>query len=84
MAVKELLSGEGDNLEDRSFDELLELFFNETITYRNSLLKGDNGSPYHSVTEINKNIREEYMRRTKPLREEVNRRLREDINKIIH
>ena len=74
MVTKELLSGEGDNLEKRTFDELLELFFNETITYRNSLLKGDNGSPYHSAAQINENIREEYMKRTKPLRDELKRR----------
>ena len=74
MVTKELLSGEGDNLKGIGLSKLVEKLIQETITYRNSLLKGDNGSPYHSAAQINENIREEYMKRTKPLRDELDKR----------
>lgn len=74
MVTKELLSGEGDNLKGIGLSELVERLVQETITYRKNLLSGDNGSPYHSVTQINKSMTERYMKKTKPLRDELDRR----------
>ena len=54
--------------------ELLEKFVLETILYEKSLLGPNEGSPYNSAKEINRGIKEEYVKETKLLREEINRR----------
>jgi len=71
-----MIKGSEENVRDIDSSELLERFVLETIIYRERLLEHNKGSPYHSVEEINKGMKERYMKRTKLLREELDRRLK--------